>query len=397
MKLLIVCSSLDLTYPFSATPSWWQLLKGLDEIGIEVVATTYQGRPVESLWWRVLPNPVLREGNLFKAARDAIRRLVGVRGRRNRAADGESGERLGDKVVRNIARRLIAPRWRAYLDGVLRREPDFDAVLFLTIPLNHVVGVAAHIRERHRKPVLFYDGDVPASLPGFRGFSTGFRIYHGADLGEYDAFISNSKGGAGRLLEMGAKSVHVLYYGADPDVFRPVEVSARDIDVFFYGHGREYREQWIEAMIAEPARRMSGVKFAVRGTGMGDLGGVEILPYASLSGLRRYVARSKVNLCITRGAHASVYGSSTARPFELAAMGACMVSNPYLGIEEWFEPGSEVIIVGSADEAVERYKWLLSHEREREAIGRAARERFLREHTYKHRASELARIIERYL
>ena len=57
MKLLFVVSSLDLTQPFSATPAWWQLLKGLYEIGVEVIATPYQGPAIESLWWRAAPNP----------------------------------------------------------------------------------------------------------------------------------------------------------------------------------------------------------------------------------------------------------------------------------------------------------------------------------------------------
>ncbi len=64
MKLLFIVSSLDLTQPFSATPAWWQLLKGLYEQGVDVLATTYQGPAIESLWWRALPNPVKREGDL---------------------------------------------------------------------------------------------------------------------------------------------------------------------------------------------------------------------------------------------------------------------------------------------------------------------------------------------
>jgi hypothetical protein len=52
MKLIVVCASLDLTQPFSATPAWWQLLKALYEIGVDVIATPYQGPAIESLWWR---------------------------------------------------------------------------------------------------------------------------------------------------------------------------------------------------------------------------------------------------------------------------------------------------------------------------------------------------------
>jgi spore maturation protein CgeB len=89
-----------------------------------------------------------------------------------------------------------------------------------------------------------------------------------------------------------------------------------------------------------------------------------------------------------------VFASSSARPFELASMGACMVSNPYLGVETWFAPGKEIVVVHDRDEAVERYRWLLGHEAERRAIGAAARERVLREHTFRHRAHQLVEIVK---
>ena len=120
------------------------------------------------------------------------------------------------------------------------------------------------------------------------------------------------------------------------------------------------------------------------------------MPYLSFSKLREYVCRSKLNLVITRGAHASVYGSSSMRPFELGAMGACMVANPYKGLEAWFEPEKEIIIVESGEEALERYRYLLSHDSERETIAKAARERVLKEHTFQHRARELMAIIRQY-
>ena len=230
-----------------------------------------------------------------------------------------------------------------------------------------------------------------------KGFATGFRIYQGADLTEYAAFISNSAGGADALRELGARAVHTLYYGADPDLFAPVDVPSQDIDVFFYGHGREYRDQWIDSMITAPSRTLPDARFAVRGTKLGDLGRAELLPYLSFSKLREYACRSKLNLCITRAAHANVFASSSSRPFELASIGCCIVANPYLGVETWFEPGKEIFIVESTEEATERYRYLLAHDAERLAAGRAARERVLKEHTFRHRARELQAIIEQYL
>ena len=57
MKILVLASALDLKYGLGCTPSWWQLLKGFQETGNEVIAIPYLGDPVESLWWRTYRNP----------------------------------------------------------------------------------------------------------------------------------------------------------------------------------------------------------------------------------------------------------------------------------------------------------------------------------------------------
>jgi glycosyltransferase involved in cell wall biosynthesis len=400
MKLLIVVSSLDLTQPFSATPAWWQLMKGLYEIGVDVIATPYQGPAIESLWWRAEPNPAKIAGDSFQTARDVLRRLMPADEATDDTPDtpaGDNSESITEKITRQTAQTLVAPLWHRHLDRILSEQPDIDAVIFLTVPLNHLVGVPEAIQRTHNKPVFYFDGDVPASLPTMQGFASGFRIYQGADLSEYTAFISNSKGGEQLLLDMGANAAHTVWYAADPHVYAPIDVPQQDIDIFFFGHGREYRGQWVDAMLREPSLQLPEKRFAVRGTKLGDIGHTEALPYLSFSKLREYVCRSKLNLVITRAAHASVYASASMRPFELGALGACMVANPYEGIEEWFEPGKEIIMVESGEEAIDRYQYLLQHDSERQAIARAARERVLKEHTFQHRARKLKAIIQPYL
>ena len=392
MKLFFLVSSLDLTQPFSATPAWWQLMKGLYEIGVDVIAAPYQGPAIESLWWRAADNPAQLYGDAFKGVRDMMRRFTP----KSTPQPASNDESASDRLVRQIANTTIAPLWERHLDRILTREPDIDAIIVLTVPLNHLTGVPSAIMQKHNKPVIYYDGDVPASLPNMAGFATGFRIYQGADVSEYAAFISNSEGGAETIKQMGAKAVHTLFYGADPDVFSPIDVPAQDLDVMFYGHGREYRDEWIDSMIKAPSLALPDKRFAVRGTKLGDLGRAEMLPYLSFSKLREYACRTKLNLCITRAAHANVFASSSSRPFELAAMGCCIVGNPYQGVERWFEPGREIFIVHSQEEAIDRYRYLLTHDDERRAAGIAARARVLKEHTFRHRARELATIIRQY-
>lgn len=396
MKLLIVVSSLDLTQPFSATPAWWQLMKALYEVGVDVIATPYQGPAIESLWWRAEENPTKLAGDSFKSVRDLLRRISPPQTPDMKPADRELGESTSDRVVRGIAQGVIAPLWHRHLDNILTKEPDIDAVIFLTVPLNQLVGVPKAISEKHNVPVFFYDGDVPASLPSMKGFHSGFRIYQGADITEYTAFISNSTGGSKILEAMGAKAAHTLWYAADPQLYAPLDLP-KDVDAFFFGHGREYREQWIDSMIRDASNQLPDAKFAVRGKNLGDIGHTEQLPYLSFAKLREYMSRSKLNLVITRGAHASVYGSSSMRPFELGMIGAAMVANPYEGIELWYEPDKEIIVVNSGEEALERYRYLLSHDAEREALGNAARERALKQHTFQHRARELMAIVQAYI
>lgn len=393
MKLLVVVSSLDLTQPFSATPAWWQLLKALYEVGVDIIAAPYQGKPIESLWWRQAANPAQWQGELFRFLRASARRVLPAS---SAPATPSATESSLDRLVRHSAQTLIAPLWERHLNRLLTQQPDIDAVLFLTVPLNHLVGVAESIQRKHHKPVFYYDGDVPASLPTMQGFASGFRIYQGANLAEYTAFISNSSGGEALLTALGARAVHTVWYGADPTVFSPLPVPRQDIDVLFYGHGREYRADWLDALLKEPSYALPEAMFRVRGRDLGDVGRAEALPYLSFSKLREYTSRSKLNLCITRGAHASVVGSSSSRPFELASMGACIVANPYDGLEQWFEPGRELFIVHSAEEATDRYRYLLTHDTERLAVGQRARARVLAEHTFQHRARQLVEIMQRY-
>lgn len=391
MKLFVLVSSLDLQEPLSSTPSWWQLLKALYEEGVEVVAAPYHGPAIETLWWRAYANPCQAEGRLFQWARNAVRR-AGVA--RDAAAPADGRESPGDRLVRRLANGWVRPRWQAHLARLFARERDFDAILILTAPLNHLTGLPGFLRAQFGLPVIYYDGDVPASLPTAQGFATGFKIYHGADLGEYDLILSNSSGGLDALRKLGARAAREFYYAVDPEIFAPIPAT-KDIDVFFYGHTAEYRRDWLEGMIAEPSRRLPEFRFAVRGQRLDiDLSQVDVLPYASFSKLREYCCRSRINLNVTRQTHAATYASSTARIFELAALGCCIVSNPVAGMEAWFEPEREVVMLEEAGEAVERYTWLLDHDEAREQLGRAARERVLKAHTYRHRARQLVAYIE---
>jgi len=389
-KILAVASAIDLDFRYGCTPAWWQLWKGLYQAGADLVVTPYRGRPVETPWWRVAPNPTYREGETYAAVRGGLARLKGDRYlRRAEAQPEESGL---DRLTRETIWRVVTPRWRRHLERLVERERP-DAVLVFTVPMAHFRGIATALRERFAVPVVFYDGDVPMSLPEFGGMDTGFNYYHGADPSEYDAVVSNSEGGAGRLLELGARRVETVYWAADPEFFAPQQVE-KDADVFFYGYGDKFRREWMGAMVGEPSRAAPEIDFALGGRDFqSDVGRARVLGDVPFNVFAQAISAARVNLNITRRSHATVPGSSTCRPFELAATGAAIVSNPHAGIERWFEPGSELIVVEDAEQALTAYRELIGDPGQAERMGARARERVLDEHTYAHRARQLLALL----
>ena len=197
---------------------------------------------------------------------------------------------------------------------------------------------------------------------------------------------------------MGAREVYPLFYGADPDVFSPVDVPAQDIDVLFYGHGREYRDEWIDAMITEPSQALPDARFAVRGTKLGDLGRAETAALSQLQQAARVRlpqqdqpvhhaggARQRFRLVVVAPVRTGEHGLLYRR------QSLCWASKPGSSRAKRFSSSLR------GEEALDRYRYLLAHDSERLAAGRAARERVLKEHTFRHRARQLCEIIGNYL
>src|SRR5579864_9308395 len=390
-RLLCVASAVDLDFRYGCTPAWWQLWKGLHDEGVDLVVTPYRGRPVETPWWRTAPNPAYREGETYARARDVVARLHGDRYLRRVEENPEDS--VADRVTREAIWRWITPRWRRHLEQLVELERP-DAVIVFTVPMAHFRGIPTALHERFGIPVAYYDGDVPMSLPEHGGMDTGFNYYHGANPGEYDLVLSNSEGGLERLLELGARRAQAVFWAADPEFFSPQPVE-KEVDVFFYGHSDKFRQDWMHAMITEPSRELPDADFALGGYDFRfDLGRARELGDVPFNAFARAVSAARVNLNITRRPHASLYASSTSRPFELAATGAAIVSNPCEGMERWFEPGSELLLVHDATEAIAAYSDLLDDPAQAEDLGRRARERALDEHTYRHRARRLLELLE---
>ena len=84
------------------------------------------------------------------------------------------------------------------------------------------------------------------------------------------------------------------------------------------------------------------------------------------------------------------YGTgANMRVFELAAVGTPQLSDAKADIARHFTPDREIVLYRSVAELNDRARALLADEALRGRLAAAARERALREHTWRHRLEEL--------
>jgi spore maturation protein CgeB len=85
------------------------------------------------------------------------------------------------------------------------------------------------------------------------------------------------------------------------------------------------------------------------------------------------------------------------RLFEATGVGTCLLTDWKENLVELFEPDSEVLTYRSAEECVEKVKFILEHEDQRHTIAAAGQKRTLRQHTFKNRMAQIDEIIKTFL
>jgi spore maturation protein CgeB len=92
-------------------------------------------------------------------------------------------------------------------------------------------------------------------------------------------------------------------------------------------------------------------------------------------------------LNVTRDSMVANGWSPATRVFEAAGAGACLITDAWPGIELFLEPGTEVLVAQDGADVARELRTLTAERAA--AIGRAARDRVLRDHTYEQRAAQV--------
>jgi len=94
---------------------------------------------------------------------------------------------------------------------------------------------------------------------------------------------------------------------------------------------------------------------------------------------------------------ASPRSASNMRLFEATGVGACLLTDWKQNLKDLFDPDAEVATYRDPEECVEKARYLLENERQRQQIAASGQRRALGSHTIYHRAEQLDGIIREHL
>jgi spore maturation protein CgeB len=198
-----------------------------------------------------------------------------------------------------------------------------------------------------------------------------------------------------RYRALGARYCEPVYNALDPATHHPVPPRAElACDLAFLGNRLPDRERGVREMFFRAVRRAPRRRFLLGGNGWSDhlndpnlryLGHVPPSEHSAVNCSARAV------LNVTRESMVLNGFSPPTRVFEVAGAGACLISDAWEGIEEFLIPGVEVLVARNGAEVATLVEDL-DPSRAR-AIGAAARERVLAEHTYARRAEQVEEIL----
>jgi spore maturation protein CgeB len=253
-----------------------------------------------------------------------------------------------------------------------------------------VLGSSANLR-------MFYDLDTPVTLAQLR-LGESVPYLPSAGLADFDLVLSYTGGVALDELKhrLGARRVVPLYGSVDPAVHYPVPAVERyRADLSYLGTYAEDRQAALLTLFIEPARRRPERRFLIGGAKYpqafpwsDNIFFVRHLPPSEHSA---FYCSSRLTLNVTRAPMAEMGYCPSGRLFEAAACGAVVLSDAWEGLNHFFEPGSEILVANSMDEALAA---LGISDEELARVARAARERVLSDHTSERRAMQLIAALE---
>jgi spore maturation protein CgeB len=241
---------------------------------------------------------------------------------------------------------------------------------------------------------VFYDLDTPVTLDRLdRGEIVEYLPPDG--FARFDLVLSFTGGRALDELRtrLHAKRAVPLYGSVDASAHFPVEARPQyAADLSYLGTYAPDRQEGVERLFVGTARAHPGKRFILGGSQYPRefpwTDNIWFLEHVPPPEHPAFYCSSKLTLNVTRGAMAARGYCPSGRLFEAAACATPILSDTFDGLDTFFEPGKEILLASTTEEAAEALG-----RADLQKIGEAARQRVLAEHTSEVRARQLLELI----
>jgi spore maturation protein CgeB len=353
MKIAFFGSSLVSSYWNGAATYYRGLLKALAGLGHDI--TFYEPDAFARQQHRDIPDPPWARVVVYPATDDGWRRAL------------EQAARGADLMA------------KASGVGI------FDAELEAAVPDAASPGTIT----------VYWDVDAPATLDAVAANPA----HHLRPLiPRYDLVLTYGGGDpvVSRYLSFGARRCIPIYNALDPDTHYPVE-QREDFacDLSFLGNRLPDREARVEEFFLKPAARLPQRRFLLGGAGWESKPispNVRLAGHVGTADHNAFFCSAFATLNINRDSMARYGFSPPTRVFEAAGAGACLITDAWEGIALFLEPGKEIIVAADGEAVADALGRLTPSARRR--IATAARRRILAQHTYAHRARQVAELLD---
>lgn len=284
---------------------------------------------------------------------------------------------------------------RRLVERVKKEKPD---IFFAVMYTDELMPEALSEIKKHTKSVAWMCDDHWR----FDNYSRYWPPYFSQVVTTYSKAVTKYEG-------LGFMNVIHSQWAADTGTYRPM-AEAKDIDVSFFGTWNKERGRIVRFL------RESGVHVLVGGGGWPEGRTLQ-------EEMIRGISRSKINLGLNppssyfgikplarlffrrSGSHIvpdfwHFFGNIRewgqkripqikARMFEIPACGTLMVTQPADNFSDYYEFGKEIVTYVDDADLLEKIRYYLAHDAEREAVAKAGYERTVRNHTYEARFNEI--------
>ena len=275
-----------------------------------------------------------------------------------------------------------------YSDAVARA----DAVIVGSY-VTDGLAVIDWANSRRRGVFGFYDIDTPVTL---QGLADGSIMYLSlAAISRFDVYLSFTGGPTLRRLRdvYGARRAAALYCSVDPALCHPTGAAKR-WDLGYLGTYSLDRQDTLDRLLLEPARRLAHRRFVVAGPQYpADIAwpaNVERIEHLPPSEHAAFYSGMDWTLNVTRRDMIRSGHSPSVRLFEATACGVPVLSDRWAGIEDVLQPERDILVVDDTAGVLEA---LRVPDQQRVAIAASGRAATLRHHTGRRRAEDLVSLL----